>query len=83
MCFARIGLMVALEEGHVRIDGGCGLAGKECVCKIWHGSGQRLRRYEQGKSVTCDRQTDGQTAGRGFDSNCDLTVAININIKLI
>ena len=33
--------------------GGCSLAGKECVCKIWHGSGQRVRRYEQGKSVTC------------------------------
>ena len=32
--------------------GGCGLAGKDCVCKVWHGLGQRWQRYELGKSVT-------------------------------
>ena len=25
---------------------GCGLAAKECVYKVWHGSGQRWQRYE-------------------------------------
>ena len=45
MCLARIGLKVALEEGHVRNDG---LAAKECVCANWHGIVQFLPPHRMG-----------------------------------
>ena len=48
--------------GALGVLGGCSLAGKVFVCKIWHGSGQRLQRYEQGKIVT-SRVTHGVTGG--------------------
>ena len=43
MCLTEIGLVAALEGTHVRRAVGCDLAPKECVCKVWHGQGQRLR----------------------------------------
>ena len=40
MCFAKICLMEAQEESHVRNQaGGCDLPSKECVCNVCHRQG--------------------------------------------